>query len=122
MTLTWNTRTEFLRKEGIPLKRIWNGATLNLARWAVFKNAPDADNAIRFLNWYFDHPDVQVAFGRAAAISPATKSALALYSPDEQKEQPVYPDNLRQIVPVDYEWLGQNNDLILERWSTWLAQ
>lgn len=120
--LIWNTRTEFLRKEGIPLQRIWNGATLNLAYWAVFRNAPHKNNAVRFLNWYFDHPEVQVAFARATALSPSTRPALALMSPQEQREQPGYPDNLNGIVRLDYDWLGKNNDQLLQRFNTWLAQ
>ncbi|MGV6873947.1 ABC transporter substrate-binding protein [Pseudochelatococcus sp. B33] len=120
--LIWNTRTEFLRNEGVPLKRIWDGATLNMAHWSIFKDAPNKENAIRFLNWYFDNPEAQVAYGRAAAISPSTRSALALYSPEEQKEQPTYQENLPGIVSIDYEWLGQNNDTILKRWNTWIAR
>lgn len=119
--LLWNTRTAFLRKEGMPLQRIWSGATLNLAYWAVFRNAPHEKTAVRFLKWYFDHPEVQVAFTRAAALSPSTRSALALMSAEEQSEQPGYPENLKGIVRIDYDWLGKNNERILRRWNAWLV-
>lgn len=121
-TLTWNTRIEFLRKEGIPLRRIWQGSTLNVAHWVVFKKAPSSQNALRFLNWYFDHPEIQVAFARSIAAAPTSKSALALLPANEQKESPTYPDNLSGVVTVDYKWLGQNQRDIAERWKSWIAQ
>lgn len=120
--MLWNTRTEFLRKEGIPLQRIWDGASLNPSYWSIFKNAPNEKNAIRFLNWYFDNPEVQVAFARAAALSPSTKSALAKLTPEEQKEQPNYPENQKGLVTPDYDWIGKNNDEMLQRWNTWMAK
>ena len=120
--LIWGTRLAFLQREGIPLTPIWNGATLNEAHWAVFKDAPNRENAIRFLNWYFDHPEVQVAFGRAGSLSPSTRSALALYSADEQKDQPGHADNIDGIVPVDYRWIADSHAEVLERWNAWLAE
>jgi mannopine transport system substrate-binding protein len=120
--LSWNTRIEFLRREGVPVQRVWDGATLNVAHWSVLRGAPNASNALRFLNWYFDHPEVQVAFGRAAAVSPATRSALALLPPEEQREQPGFPENRARIVDVDYGWIAANNELIIRRWNEWIAR
>ncbi|WP_265519624.1 ABC transporter substrate-binding protein [Nitratireductor luteus] len=122
MTLVWNTRIDFLLNEGLPLQRIWEGSTLNEAHWVVFKGAPNRKNALRFLNWYFDHPEVQAAFARAVATSPTTKSALALLPASEQENSPVFPDNLKGVVKVDYEWLAQHHGEIVERWNRWIAQ
>jgi spermidine/putrescine-binding protein len=95
---------------------------LNVAYWSVIRGAPNAENAIRFLNWYLDHPEIQVAFARATGGSPATRSAMALLSPDEQREQPGYQDNARSIVAVDYGWIAANNDRILRRWTEWISR
>ncbi|WP_081593629.1 extracellular solute-binding protein [Rhizobium mesoamericanum] len=118
----WGTRTNFLIKEGLPLKPIWNGATLNTAYWSIFKSAPNKDNAIKFLNWYFDHPDVEASSNKAQNAAPVTKQALAQFTPDEQKDLPTSEENMKGVVIPDYEWLAQHNNEITERWNSWLAQ
>lgn len=122
VTLVWNTRIDFLLEEGLPLQRVWEGSTLNEAHWVVFEGAPNRENALRFLNWYFDHPEVQAAFASAVATSPTTKSALALLPEGEQEDSPIYPDNLKKVVRVDYEWLAQHHAEIAERWNRWISQ
>ncbi|WP_163266176.1 extracellular solute-binding protein [Chelativorans alearense] len=122
MTLVWNTRIDFLLNEDLPLQRVWEGATLNEAHWVVFEAAPNRQNALRFLNWYFDHPEVQAAFARAVAASPTTNSALALLPVKEQKNSPIFPDNLKGVIKVDYVWLAEHHGVIAERWNSWIAR
>lgn len=120
--LIWGTRLGFLQKEGIPLVPIWNGATLNAPHWLVFKDGPNKDNALKFLNWYFDNPKAQHAFAVAGNLAPSTKSAVEFFSPEEQVQQPTHPDNIDGIIPVDPVWLAEHRDEMLERWNAWLAQ
>ena len=120
--LIWGTRLGFLQEEGIPLVRIWDGATLNAAHWVVFKDGPNKANAIKFLNWYFDHPEAQYGFTSAGNMSASTTSALKYFSPEDQVNQPTYPDNVGGIIPIDYAWLIEHEEEMLERWNTWLAQ
>ncbi|MCT7378256.1 extracellular solute-binding protein [Chelativorans salis] len=122
MTLVWNTRIDFLRDEGLPLQRVWRGWTLNEADWVVFKGAPNRQNALRFLNWYFDHPEVQAAFAQAIAASPTTKSALELLPQSDKEDSPIFPDNFKGVVEVDYTWLANHHAEIVERWNRWIAQ
>ena len=120
--LIWGTRLGFLQKEGLPLTPVWDGATLNAAHWIVFKDGPNKEAAVRFLNWYFDNPEAQHAFAVAGNLAPSTKSAVSFFSPEEQVQQPTHPDNVDGIIPVDYQWLSDNEDEIVERWTSWLAQ
>jgi len=121
-TLTWNTRIEFLRKEGLPIERVWNGATLNLSPWVVFKGAPNSDNAIRFLNWVFDHPQNQIDFARDIGSAPATRSAAALLATSELAESPASPDNQKKIVQLDLAWIAANQEIMVKRWTEWLTR
>ncbi|MER8798895.1 extracellular solute-binding protein [Mesorhizobium sp. M0984] len=96
----------------------------NISMWwkSGDRDAPHRENALRFLNWYFDHPEVQAAFAKSISAAPTTKSALALLPPEEQKDSPIKPDNLRGMVNVDYIWLGAHNKQSTERWMNWIAQ
>lgn len=119
--MIWGTRLAFLKQEGVPLKPLWDGATLNEAHWVVFKDGPHKDVALKFLNWLYDNPQAQYNFTVAGSISPATKSAVEFFKPEEQVDQPGHPDNVGGILPVDYKYLADNHEAILERWNTWLA-
>lgn len=112
----WATRLSFLQDEGVPLVGIWDGATLNEGLWGVLKDAPNAKNAIRFLNWYYANPQAQYNYAKAIKAAPVTKSALALYPAGEQAP------SFDGIIPVDYKWLGQNEARILERWNSWITR
>ena len=120
--LGWLTRISPLEQEGMNLTRIWDGSVPDLTHWVVFRDAPHADNALRFLNWYFDNPQAQAEFCRAFGISPSTQSALDLFTPEEQRQLPTYPDNWAEVIQPDWRSLGENTAQMIERWNYWISR
>lgn len=111
----WATRLSFLQEEGVPIAPIWDGATLNEGRWSILKDAPNSENAGKFLNWFYANPQAQFNYAKAVKAVPVTRSAIALYPDGEETV------DFDAVIPIDYKWLGENEPAILERWNTWIA-
>lgn len=47
---------------------------------------------------------------------------MALLPPEEQKNYATAPENFKLLMVPDFKWIGENRDMLRERWQNWLAE
>jgi putative spermidine/putrescine transport system substrate-binding protein/mannopine transport system substrate-binding protein len=40
----------------------------------------------------------------------------------EQKNYATSPDNYKLLLVPDFKWIGENRNMLRERWQNWLAE
>lgn len=110
-----------LRKEGLPLGVSWNGAPLDAAAWCVLKEARHPRASLALLNYLYTRPDAHAAFAAESGGVTAARDAFPLLAPETQEVAATNPANWGQIVQIDRNWLGQNHDAVLQKWTSWVA-
>jgi putative spermidine/putrescine transport system substrate-binding protein len=92
--------------------------TLNgLEYFAVVKNAPNKENAFKFLSFSM-RPDRQAAAMELLGNTPVSKKALPLLSPGVRKWLPNMESD--QNVLLDDLWWAQNFDKVSRRFKEWV--
>lgn len=114
-------RANGLRKEGHPVGISWNGAPLDAAAWCVVKQAKHPKAALALLNYLYTRPEAHAAFSAESGGVTAAKDAFPLLPSEVQEVAATNPANWGQIIQIDRNWLGQNHEAVLERWTTWVA-
>jgi len=124
----YNGRIFGARKEGAPLKMSWDQSLLQFDYWVVMKNAPNKENAMKFLA-YISRAVPQAAFAEAISYGPVNDKAYEHIKPEVQEVLPGSPQNVGKQVYQNYEWWNQiaageksNWDMALERCVKLLAQ
>ncbi len=118
----WQTRAAALKQEGQPLAWRQDQAFLVGDRWALIKNAPNRDNAIRFLRYFLDHPDAQAKVCEALVCTPARNSAAMAMGEAARAMVPTSPEVFDRLIKPDAEWINANTQLLIERWNEWNQQ
>src|SRR5439155_20040671 len=96
----------------------FNQGLMELEFWAIPKNSPNAETALRFISKSLDR-EQQAAFVNAIAYGPTNLDALSLVS---QKIIPVLPSSdavLPKQVVVNAEWWAENESRISALWEEW---
>lgn len=114
-------RTAVLATQGAPVAFQFNQALLSYTWWILAKNAPNKENALRFLS-FISQATPQAEMARASYYGPTNKKAFDLIK-DEQvlKFAPTHPDYARKQVLLDGEWWGENEERLADRWRAWVA-
>jgi putative spermidine/putrescine transport system substrate-binding protein len=86
------TRAISLIMEGEPLAISYEGAALPFEAWVVPTGAPNADNAMKFINW---------------ALQPKPQAELT------------DPENVRKGFFLNGDWWAPNLDKVTEAWNEW---
>jgi putative spermidine/putrescine transport system substrate-binding protein len=121
MATGWNGRFQAGINEGLPLRMVWNGAIAQVGYFQVVKNAPNKENAFKFLN-HMISPKAQAEFHKYVAYGPTTAEAWQ-YIPKSQWERlPSSPQNLEKSVFLSESWWAPHYEALLERWQTMLSQ
>ncbi|WP_117194046.1 ABC transporter substrate-binding protein [Rhizobium terrae] len=118
----WQTRAAALRQEGQPLAWRQEQAFLVGDRWALIKNAPNHDNALRFLRYFLNHPDAQARVCEALTCTPARYSAVSAMGEAARATLPTSPEIFNQLIKPDAAWINANTQLLIERWNEWNQQ
>jgi len=122
MSMMWSGRAYTLAGEGTPIGVSWQGAPTNIALWGLLKDAPHADAAKAFLDYFLGRPEAHVAFSREITYDTSNRRALDLLPEPEQHQRATFPANAKAMAPVDDAWVAQNRSSLLERWNDWLAK
>lgn len=122
MAMMFAGRTLRLMADGLPIGISWNGAPLDASFWGVLQGAPRPNAALALINYIYTRPEAHAAFATASLGATTLKGALERLDPKIQTAQAVHPANWSKIVRIDRAWLGSNQDMLLRRWSEWLAR
>lgn len=113
----FNGRAFFLQDHGVPLTFVWNEAITNMLVFVLAKNAPNHDNALKFLSW-LARPEPQAAFAKLIYYGPTNIHALELIKDQKTLERlPTYGPNFSRQIALDANWWGESQDKLGARWS-----
>jgi putative spermidine/putrescine transport system substrate-binding protein len=120
MMSMWNARLTELKREGVPVEIVWDGAYMVNSMWGVVKGTPNHKMAWEFIQFVMQ-PGPQAEFSKHLFYGPTQPAALALMPPDIAREMPTWPANAALSVKQDAAWEGAHLDAIEERFNQWLA-
>ncbi len=121
MAMVYSSRAVPLTKsEGFNFT--WNQAIRDVGNWAILKNAPNAANALAFLNFFTTTPAEHVPFSAKVSFDSNNAAAANLIPAEERRFRPSWPDNWSKLVVADYEWVATHRAAMRERWISWLTR
>ncbi|WP_084110423.1 ABC transporter substrate-binding protein [Erwinia typographi] len=115
----WNGRAQALIDQGAPLAIDWNQAKQQVQYWSVVKNAPNARNAQRFIDFALQ-PSVQAALTRYIAYGPTNTRAFDLVRPEDLAKLPGSPAHFDVSFQQDAQWWADNVSRVGEKWQAWV--
>jgi spermidine/putrescine-binding protein len=121
-------RTVAYSSRSVPLARTgefdftWNQAIRDVGNWAILKNGPNTENALRFLDFFVQNPEQHVEFSAKVSFDSNNRNAAALVPEAERKFRPSTPENWSRMVIADNDWIAANRERMRERWLSWLTR
>lgn len=105
-----------LQRKGVPVRFEYSGAVLNLLTWVMAKNAPNAENAQKFVA-FCSRADRQAAFANKLFYGPTNNAAMAKITDDFVRSAlPTNPVNLEKQVLLDGAYWANNLGTQKDRW------
>lgn len=122
MAMSYSGRSLSVVKEGVPIAMVWNGALRDTGYLAILKGAPDAEGALKFIDFFYGYAEGHPGFMREVGYATNSTAGLSQLPEEEQKLFATYPANYQQLLVPDFDWIGKNRDMLRERWTAWLAK
>ncbi|MGV6873958.1 extracellular solute-binding protein [Pseudochelatococcus sp. B33] len=122
MAMMFANRARTLQVEGLPVGISWNGAPLDASAWSVLAQAPRPLAGLALLNFVYSRPEAHAAYMVETRGATAVKAATALLPPADAEQIPTNATIWPQIVPMDRDWLSENQNAVIQRWTKWIAQ
>jgi len=118
ITMTPWTRSISFIQEGEPLGISYDGAALTYEAWVVTKNAPNAENAMKFINWALQAKP-QADLTKYVAFGPTNAKATPFVDPKLRPLLSSDPENVKKGFLLSGDWWGPNLDKVNEKWNEW---
>ena len=118
ITMTPWTRSISFIQEGEPLGISYDGAALTYEAWVVTKNAPNAENAMKFINWALQAKP-QADLTKYVAFGPTNVKATPFVDPKLRPLLSSDPENVKKGFLLSGDWWGPNLDKVNEKWNEW---
>lgn len=99
----------------------YDGSVADVEYWAVVKGAPNAAEAMKFIN-FASQPKQQAELPRHIFYGPTNLDALKLLDPALVKDLPSNPENERLGAAVNSKWWNDNFDSVVAHWNTYIMQ
>ncbi len=113
----WTRAASFIL-EGEPLGIAWEGAAITYEAWVVPKDAPNAANAMKFINFAIQ-PTPQAELTKYIAFGPTNPKAMPMVGPKVRPLLPSEPENFAKGFLLSGDWWGPNLDKVTEQWNEW---
>ncbi len=118
MASAWNGRVQTIKDEGVPIKIVWNGATLQGDSWMIPKGAPHKELAMLFAAWQA-LPENNCRISSYISYGPTNKKAIPKVS---GKYKGSLPTDFTEIqVHTDFEWWSKDKNYTRMKtlWTEW---
>ncbi|WP_417280935.1 polyamine ABC transporter substrate-binding protein [Celeribacter sp.] len=99
----------------------WNGSVVAVEYWSVVKGAPNASEAMKFINFAVQ-PEQQAELTRQIPYGPTNIEALDLLEPSLAETLPSYPANAALGAVLDSKWWNENLETVKQRWDEYVLQ
>lgn len=114
-----NGRVEDAIEAGANWSYNWDGAVADTEWWVIPKDAPNAADAQKFIN-FATSPEPQAAMSEAILYGPTNQDAFELLPEERSSRLPGDPANADISVILDPEWWQENRDTVKPEWDQWL--
>lgn len=122
MTMSYSGRSLATINDGAPFAMAWDGALRDTGFFAILKDSPNPEGALAFIDFFYGNAEGHPGFIRTVGYATSSTAGLAQLPEDEQKLFATYPENYAVLVDPDFAWIGENRDMLRERWTAWLTQ
>lgn len=102
-------------------KLAWSGNIYAVDFWAVLKNSPRRDEAMRLVR-YMTRPEQQRELAALIPTGLTNKEAIATVDPALKTHTPSDPANMVRAVALDAAFWVENLDRLTQRFNAWAAQ
>ncbi|MET4323953.1 ABC transporter substrate-binding protein [Bradyrhizobium sp. RT5a] len=128
VTSAYDGRALAAIKRGLPIRMVWDGATIGENYWTVLKGGPNSTNAQKFIA-FVNRAEVAAAFTQWTGYPGPNLNQLKYLPADLVPLISINPDNAAKTVRLDATWFSEkradgktNLDHLQERWLAWRAQ
>lgn len=97
----------------------WDASITVVEYWAVVKGAPNAAEAMKFINFAVQ-PERQATLTRLIPYGPTDVDALKLLDPAIARNLPSYPENATRGALLNSKWWNENLEAVMPRWNTYM--
>ncbi len=97
----------------------WDASVTIAEYWAVVKGAPNAAEAMKFINFAVQ-PKPQAELPRHIYYGPTNVDALELIDPAVAKDLPGNPNNEKLGGILDSKWWNENLESVMTRWNAYV--
>ncbi|WP_162733589.1 ABC transporter substrate-binding protein [Sinorhizobium sp. Sb3] len=108
-------------KAGANWAYTYDGSVTVVEYWAVLKGAPNAAEAMKFINFAIQ-PEQQAELPKQIFYGPTNIDALKLLDPALAKDLPGNPENEKLGGVLNSKWWNDNLASVSTRWSTYIMQ
>jgi putative spermidine/putrescine transport system substrate-binding protein len=116
MGCIYSTRSSVLERDTKGrVSWIWDGGNYCPGAWVIPKGNPAGKKAQEFVASTLD-PARQIVLLDKLGNSPSNPAASALLTPEQQRIDPGFPDNLKKQIIRDETWYADNYDNALSKW------
>jgi len=121
VSIMLNGRALSLRNEGFPLRIVWNQAFTTTAGWGIAKDAPNADAAYTFLDFWMTRPEAHLDFYKTFFYGTAHRDVVGLMDEADLALYFATEQNLDGQIPINAEWIGANREEVSRTYANFLA-
>lgn len=114
-------RVENAIKAGASWTYGWDASVTAVEYWAVVKGAPDAAEAMKFINFAVQ-PKAQADLPRYIAYGPTNADALKQIDPSIAKNLPGNPESEKFGALLNSKWWNDNLESVTSRWNTYVMR
>lgn len=118
--LAWSGRIATAKDEGSPIDMTYNGGIMISAGWVVPKNAPNLENAMKFIE-YASEANQQYEFSKRIPYGSTNPDAVALMDDTLKHELGQSDEQLANEIYLDNSYWAENLSEVEERFNTWLV-
>lgn len=118
--LAWSGRIATAKDEGSPVDMTYDGGIMITAGWVVPKNAPNRENAMKFIE-YASEANQQFEFSKRIPYGSTNPEAVALMDDDLKSDLGQSDEQLATEIYLDNTYWAENLSEVEERFNAWLV-
>lgn len=118
--LAWSGRIATAKDEGSPVDMTYNGGVMISAGWVVPKNAPNRENAMKFIE-YASQANQQYEFSKRIPYGSTNPEAVKLMDDSLKTELGQSDEQLQNEIYLDNTYWAENLSKVEERFNAWLV-
>lgn len=123
MSMGYSGRLISLMNAKVPIAVSWDGAVRDVGYMSIPKGAPHPKAAMAYLDFFYaSAPEQHVNFVNAVNYDTGNGKTASLFPPERRAMLATSAENFDKLIVADYEWIGNNRQMLRDRWIAWLGR